>query len=695
MPADLSVRLILLLPLAGAIFSGVLGLFFPALRRSETLIGAICTAAVALPFLIAVALFAGFEQTAVVPFYTWMAAGDLNIAFAYRIDQLSLLMTLIVTGIGALIHLYSVGYMHGDEGFWRFFAYLNLFIFAMLNLVLGDNLVVLFLGWEGVGLCSFLLIGFWYKDLKNSAAATKAFVVNRVGDFAFLMAMFILFKNLGGLDYDTILGFANGLAEGVVPGWVHWVVLLLFIGATGKSAQIPLFVWLPDAMAGPTPVSALIHAATMVTSGLYLLARLSPLVLASPGMMATVAIVGALTSIMAASIAMTQYDIKKVLAYSTVSQLGYMFMAAGVGAFFVAIFHVMTHAFFKACLFLGSGSVIHAMHHVEHELEHDGHGHAPDHHGHHTPHEEEASANPFKHPLPYDGPFDPQDMRTMGGLARYMKTTNWTFLVSTLAIAGIPGLSGFFSKDEILFKAFEYGYDGHAYAWLVWVVGLLTAFMTAVYMTRCYVLTFRGKERWPQADRIHPHESPWTITIPLVVLGVLSIFGGLLGLPGVIAHGEWNWIHHWLGAPYGGPVAEPVLAPHGEGFLLIEWALLLLGAAIAIVGVLYAWRAYNRDGLLFDEKVRRVWGGLYRRASDKYNWDEFYERTIRRPLLTLLAPGMARFDQDVVDGAVNGMGGVTRAASGRLRRLQTGVVQSYAVAIVIGVALVLALVLFA
>ncbi len=460
MTATQSVQLILLLPLAGAIFSGVLGLFFPGIRRSERLVGLVGTGVVAVSFVLALLLFLGFEGEPVVArFYTWMTAGDFRVDFAYRVDQLSLLMTLIITGIGTLIHLYSTAYMKGDGGFWRFFAYLNLFIFAMLNLVLGDSLPVLFLGWEGVGLCSYLLIGFWYKDLKNSAAATKAFVVNRVGDFAFLLAMFILFKHLGALDYGTILGFAHETASGAnagpVPSWVAWVVGLMFVGATGKSAQIPLFVWLPDAMAGPTPVSALIHAATMVTSGLYLLARLSPLVLLAPQVMAVIGIVGAVTCIMAATVAMTQYDIKKVLAYSTVSQLGYMFMAAGVGAFYVAIFHVMTHAFFKACLFLGSGSVIHAMHDVEHRLYPHAHGHGHD-ESHDSAHEVAAPAHHQPHyPLPYEGHFDAQDMRTMGGLARMMPSTNITFLLATLAIAGIPLLSGFFSKDEILFRAFE------------------------------------------------------------------------------------------------------------------------------------------------------------------------------------------------------------------------------------------------
>ena len=500
MGMDLQVQLILLLPLAGALLNGLGGLFLPALRSREGLFGTLGTLVVAVPFLLVLSLFLAFEgEPLVFDYYTWMAAGDFSVSFAYRVDELSLIMGLVVTGVGALIHLYSIGYMHGDSGYWRFFSYMNLFIFMMLNLVFGDNLLVLFLGWEGVGLCSYLLIGFWYSDLKNSAAANKAFIVNRIGDFAFLLAMFILFRDLGSLDFDALLAGSATLSQGTL----NWVVLLLFIGATGKSAQIPLFVWLPDAMAGPTPVSALIHAATMVTSGLYLLARLSPLVLAAPTMMAVIAVVGALTAIMAATIAITQNDIKRVLAYSTVSQLGYMFMSAGVGAFFVAIFHVFTHAFFKACLFLGSGSVIHAMHHVEHEQ------HERGHHGH----------------------MDPQDMRTMGGLKKYMPSTRWTYLFATVAIAGLPLTAGFFSKDEILFKAFEYGYAGNTYAWFVWGVGIVTAFLTAFYMMRSYMLTFEGKPRWAMADSIHPKESPWTITVPLWVLGVLSLIGGFVGLP--------------------------------------------------------------------------------------------------------------------------------------------------------------------
>ncbi|MCH8961945.1 MAG: NADH-quinone oxidoreductase subunit L [Bacteroidetes bacterium] len=667
MDTDLLVLLILLLPLAGAVFNGILGLFIRGLRKNEWVLGGIGTAVVAVPFVLTLILFLqGFDEAHVASYYTWMAAGDLSISFAYRVDHLSLIMTLIVTGVGALIHLYSIGYMHGDRGFWKFFAYLNLFIFMMLNLVLADNLLVLFLGWEGVGLCSYLLIGFWYEDLKNSAPANKAFIVNRIGDFAFLMAMFILFKNLGGLDFDTLFGFVEGLAEGEVPGWVNWVVLLIFIGATGKSAQIPLFVWLPDAMAGPTPVSALIHAATMVTSGLYLLARLSSFVLLSPTMMALIAIVGAVTAIMAATIAITQTDIKRVLAYSTVSQLGYMFMAAGVGAFFVAIFHVFMHAFFKACLFLGSGSIIHGMHQVEHQLHDKGH----------------------KEHL------DPQDMRTMGGLKKYMPATRITYLMATVAIAGIPLTAGFFSKDEILFKAFEFGYDGHAYAWFVWIVGVVTALLTAFYMMRSYMLTFEGKERWPMAPEVKPRESPWTITAPLWALGVLSLVGGFVGLSGVIAHGEWNWIHGYLAGHEGhaGPVAEAALEGHvGLG---LEWGLIALGSLIAIVGVVWTWRFYSRHELAGDDIVRQRLGRLYRWWKGKYFWDEFYERTVVRLIVDGAEKGLAPFDLKVIDGMVNGLARMMIGTSGLLRRLQTGIVQNYAMAIVLGVVLVFALMLF-
>jgi NADH-quinone oxidoreductase subunit L len=660
MESSTLVLLIILLPLIGAVFCGSLGLFVPGLRSREALIGSVATAVVMVPFLLALYLFLNFDgEPLIAHFFTWMSAGDLQLAFEYRVDELSLLMTLVVTGVGGLIHLYSVGYMHGDPGYWRFFAYLNLFIFAMLNLVLGNNLVVLFLGWEGVGLCSYLLIGFWYTDLKNSSAANKAFIMNRVGDVAFLLAMFLFYRELGSLDFDVLLTRGPSIEEGTLS----LAVLLMFIGATGKSAQIPLFTWLPDAMAGPTPVSALIHAATMVTSGLYLLARMSPVVLAAEGVMALIAVVGALTAIMAATIAITQNDIKKVLAYSTVSQLGYMFLASGVGAFVVAIFHVMTHAFFKGCLFLGSGSVIHGMHDVQHELEHEGNGEG----------------------------FDPQDMRTMGGLKKYMPSTRMTFLLSTLAIAGIPLFSGFFSKDEILFRAFEASSASNA-ALFAWIVGVITAFLTAIYMMRAYVLTFEGSPRWPKADRISPRESPWQMTLPLWVLGVLSVVAGFIGLPAVINHGEWNLIHHFLETSGGGPVAE--LSEAGHVSVGLEWGLIIMSSIIAIVGVGLAWKWYTTQGLAFDERLSSRFGRLYHIWKHKYFVDEAYDRAIVRPLIGSAEKGFAPFDKYVVDGLVNGIAFFTRGVSFILKYVQTGLVQSYAVSIVIGVILVLTLMLF-
>ena len=660
--ADL-LRLVLLLPLAGAVLNGVAPLFLKHLRTRETLLGTIGTAVVAIPFVLTVYLFVTFGGDPIVAdYFTWMAAGDLDLSFAYRIDQLSLLMTLVVTGVGGVIHFYSIGYMHGDAGYWRFFAYLNLFIFAMLNLVLANNLPVLFLGWEGVGLCSYLLIGFWYTDLSNSAAANKAFIVNRVGDFAFLVAMFLVFQQLGSLSFDVLLTEGPNLPEATL----NWIVFLLFVGATGKSAQIPLFVWLPDAMAGPTPVSALIHAATMVTSGLYLLARLSALVLGAPVVMMIVAVVGAATALMAATIAIAQDDIKRVLAYSTVSQLGYMFMAAGVGAFFVSIFHVITHAFFKACLFLGSGSVIHGMEEVEHGLEEEGRD---------------------------TGDFDPQDMRTMGGVGEYMPATRTTYLLATLAISGIPLTAGFFSKDEILFKAFEYGYDGSTYAMAVWVVGIVTAVLTAFYMMRSYMLTFEGEPRWPLSDQVSPHESPSTMTGPLWTLGILSLVGGFIGLPAVIQGGDLNWIHHYLGAKYGGPVAEASV--HGHVPLALEWGLILLSSVIALGTVYYAWRVYGTQGLEYDAALQRQLRGVYQTWSDKYYWDEFYDEVVVDSLINGIArKGLAAFDTTVVDGAVNGVAGAAQNASGLLRRVQTGLVQNYALALTVGAALLVGLLMY-
>ena len=664
MSTDLTVQLIILLPLIGATFLGLVPLFLRGLREHKGLLGTVGTLMVAIPFGLAAMLFAqGVDTASITSVYTWMAVGDFSVDIAYRIDQLSLIMTLVVTGVGALIHVYATGYMAEDRSFWKFFAYLNLFIFMMLNLVLANNLLLMFLGWEGVGLCSYLLIGFWYEERKNSAAASKAFIVNRVGDFAFLIAMFILVREIGSLDFGSVLSGVDAMSGGTLSV----VVFLLFLGATGKSAQIPLFIWLPDAMAGPTPVSALIHAATMVTSGLYLLARLSPMVLMAPDMMMLIAVIGAATAIIAATIALTQNDIKRVLAYSTVSQLGYMFMAAGVGAFFVAIFHVITHAFFKACLFLGSGSVIHGMHHVEHDLRDKG----------------------------YDGSFDAQNMGFMGGLKKYMPITRWTYLLSTLAIAGIPLTAGFFSKDEILFKAFEYGYDGNGYAWFVWSIGIITALLTAFYTMRSYMLTFEGKARWPMQDEVHPHESPRSMTLPLIILAGLSVVGGAIGFPKVAKKiGLSNWIHDYLvgHGDHLGPVAEPEV--HAHVSVPVEIGLILLGAIIAIIGVLWAWRFFARYELGGDELIRGKFGTLYRWWQSSYYWDKFYDRTIVRPVIGGANKAFAPFDQHVVDGLVNAAARVSMAFSWLFGRFQTGVVQNYALAIVLGSILIITLFLF-
>jgi len=500
------VSLIIGLPLVGFLINGIAGLASHTYREKKGLIGTIANFAVFIPFLTVLFLFLNFDVDAgavQVSLFTWIEAGNFSVDIAYQIDQLSLIMALVVTGVGSLIHYYSIGYMAHDPGFWRFFAYMNLFIFAMLNLIMANNLLLLFLGWEGVGLCSYLLIGFWYTDMMKSDAAKKAFLYNRVGDFAFLIAIFMIFEAVGSLNFDVILANTDAFTDNAI----FWVAFLMFIGATGKSAQIPLFVWLPDAMAGPTSVSALIHAATMVTSGVYLITRMSSMYVLSPEVMIIIAAIGALTAIVAATIAITQYDIKGVLAYSTVSQLGFMFLALGSGAYTAALFHVITHAFFKACLFLGSGSVIHTMEHVEHKLHDDG----------------------------KDVHFDPQDIRNMGGLSKYMPSTYKTFLIATIAIAGIPPLAGFFSKDEIVMHTFNMGMGEYASAlyFILWGVATITAFLTAFYMFRLTISTFHGTFKLPslvkgaEKAESYLHESPSTMTIPLWALAGLSIVGGL------------------------------------------------------------------------------------------------------------------------------------------------------------------------
>ena len=665
------VWLIIAIPLAGFLINGLMGLSSESYRRQKSVIGWLATVAVFVPFLISLQIFlsmnAGSEAT-VVRLFTWIEAGDFTSEIAYRVDQLSILMALVVTGVGALIHLYSMGYMKNDEGYWKFFTYLNLFIFAMLNLVMANNLLLLFLGWEGVGVCSYLLIGFWYGDIKKSAAANKAFIYNRVGDFAFLIAMFLVFRTVGSLDFDVI--FSNlDLFQGDLA---FWVAVLMFIGATGKSAQIPLFVWLPDAMAGPTPVSALIHAATMVTSGIYLITRFSGLYMTSPEAMLLVAVIGGLTAIVAATIALTQHDIKKVLAYSTVSQLGFMFLALGSGGFVAAMFHVVTHAFFKACLFLGSGSVIHAMHHVEHELEHEG----------------------------KDVHFDPQDMRNMGGLKEYMPSTYKTFLISTFAIAGIPFLSGFFSKDEILAYLFNVGLgEFGAIYFALWGLAVVTAFLTAFYMFRLTLTTFHGTFKLPTKFKgaenaaKYLHESPASMTIPLWVLAILAIFGGFMGVPEFFvstftgSESNVNWLYNWLS---GVTTRAAIILPLGVKWILVAFAIL-----VAVAATIIAYKKYDNDkGEETDAAIKQRFGGLYTTWEDKYKFDEAYEASIIRPGFKLSDRVLAVFDIKVVDGFVNAIGSIVQFFGSLLRFVQTGVIHTYAIAFVLGVILIIGLLIF-
>ncbi|TYP95590.1 NADH dehydrogenase subunit L [Fodinibius salinus] len=661
--------LVILFPLLGFLINGLIGLSSDSFREKKTLIGTIANLAVFIPFAIAVYFFLNMGQGAAPVFaelFTWIEVGSFSVDIAYQLDQLSIVMMLVVTGVGFLIHLYSIGYMWGDEGYWKFFAFLNLFIFAMLNLVMADNLLLLFLGWEGVGLCSYLLIGFWYEDMANAAAGSKAFWYNRVGDFAFLVAMFLTFQYVGSLDFDMVLGNLDAIpADGK-----FWIGLLMFIGATGKSAQIPLFVWLPDAMAGPTSVSALIHAATMVTSGIYLISRMSEMFVMAPEVMMIIAVIGALTAFVAATIAITQNDIKRVLAYSTVSQLGYMFLALGSGAFTAAMFHVVTHAFFKACLFLGSGSVIHAMEHVEHGLHNEG----------------------------KDVHFDPQDMRFMGGLKEYMPSTYKTFLLATIAIAGIPPLAGFFSKDEILAFTFNAGFGefaGSLYL-ILWGIGIITAFLTAFYMFRLTFGTFNGEFKLPEkiseaaGGEKFLHESPKTMTIPLWTLGGLSVVGGFLGVPNFLLatfthHEEHiNLLHNWL---------HNVTADFGLTLShATEWMLMGISIVIAVAGVYSAYRMYGSGATeSSDAKLSDWFGGLYQTWKEKYNLDELYEGVVVDPIVRMSDKGLAKFDMKIVDGVVNTVGGVVRLFGSVFRYTQTGVTSSYALAFILGVILILSM----
>jgi len=709
--------LVPVLPLAGALI-----LLAGARRFSHRATAVVGVGSVGLSLAVALAALASFaalpEKMFIQKLFGWIGAGEVTLEFALRLDALSAVMLFFVTFVGFLIHVYSVGYMHGESApaFARYFAYLNLFMFAMLTLILGANLLVLFVGWEGVGLCSYLLIGFYFEKDWCAAAGKKAFIVNRIGDFGFLLAIFWAIKVFGTVDIATMQALLAAepakYASAVTP-----IALLLFVGAVGKSAQLPLYVWLPDAMAGPTPVSALIHAATMVTAGVYMVARCNFIYAAAPEAMLVVAIVGGVTALFAATIGVAQNDIKKVLAYSTVSQLGYMFLAAGSGAFAAAIFHVFTHAFFKACLFLGAGSVIHAC-------------------------------------------GGEQDMRKMGGLKKYMPVTYWTFMVATLALAGIPIFAGFFSKDEILAKVFAAGtgnLHGYGSVYLaLWGMGVVGAFITAFYMFRAVYMTFHGEYRGapeaahhggghgkegreaelasaergghggafvpaggeerhdapPHQTEHHLHESPPSMIWPLRILGVGSVLAGLVGVSKVMTFHlvDLNWFEHFLHG-----VAPAVEVAHHPS-LAVEWALIVLSVGVALAGIALARSFYyGPQAFTKPQRLAQRLPALYRAVANKYYVDEAYEATVVAGTVKLaracwdvdahvvdgavngtrhLTVGTSffsgLFDLNVVDGAVNLLAHINQVASRGLRRLQWGVVQSYALAMAVGFVLMVA-----
>jgi NADH-quinone oxidoreductase subunit L len=599
-------------------------------------------------------------------YFSWMPAGDLQIDAAFQLDQLSMVMILVVTGVGALIHIFSVGYMREDPGYPRYFSYLNLFVFFMLTLVLGANYPVLFVGWEGVGLCSYLLIGFWFNDKVNADAGKKAFIVNRIGDFGFLVAMFMLFANIGVLDFIGVNAKAVELGAG--SALVTAICLFMFLGCTGKSAQIPLYIWLPDAMAGPTPVSALIHAATMVTAGVYLIARSAALFSLAPVASLTVAVVGAVTAIFAATIGLKQWDIKKVLAYSTISQLGYMFVGVGVGAYVSGMFHLVTHAFFKALLFLGSGSVIHAMHHAYHST----HSHE-----------------------------DAQDMRNMGGLKRYLPVTWVLMWIATLAISGVPPFSGFFSKDEILGAVFAraqgstlasanwLGIPGGPLLYGIYAIGLVTALLTAIYMTRMMLYTFHGPSRTGAEEERHLHEAPWVMTGPLVVLGILTVFGGWLNLPEVITDlvpvGPPGLLDRWLEPVVG---AATVRVSAGAARVPASTEEMLMGVAvlIAVAGIVFAIARLKPDRLPRKREAIPEHGfeGV---VANKYYVDEALDKAIVTPTYAISRNFLWRIiDNGLIDGLlVNGSAALARTFGWVGSRLQTGNVGIYAWVLVVGV----------
>jgi NADH-quinone oxidoreductase subunit L len=678
--------LIPLFPFVGFVVNAMLGRRLP-----KAVSGGLASLAMLASFLVSAMLvwqLAGMapdarliEQT----LYSWIASGDLQLGLTFRLDTLSAVMILVVTGIGFLIHVYSTAYMHEETGpeYARYFSYLNLFASFMLVLVLGANFPVMFVGWEGVGLCSYLLIGFWFTKRSASDAGKKAFVVNRIGDYAFILGMLLIFTQFTTFDFREVAAAVAAMEPETGFGVLSAATLLLFIGATGKSAQIPLYVWLPDAMEGPTPVSALIHAATMVTAGVYMIGRNAVLFSHAPDTLMIVAVIGAATALFAGTIGLVQNDIKRVLAYSTVSQLGLMFLAMGVGAFGAGIFHLYTHAFFKALLFLGSGAVIHALH-------------------------------------------GEQDIRNMGGLKKYLPITYWTFLIGSLAIAGVPLLSGFFSKDEILFETFSEGHE------ILWVIGALTSLLTATYMFRLVFLTFHGDYRGrvagsehPEEEEqgaqvhghaaaaahghapaahghgFHPHDAPGPMALALIVLAIGSVLAGYVGVPHAL--GGHNALAAWLEPSFEAhaPAAEGVAAPteepgaavptaegaHDETAL--ERTLMAVSSFIALLGIGIAWFLWVKRRDIVDGLSRRL-APVHRLLLNKYYVDEVYDATVVHPVLLVSREGLWRgFDVKVIDGAVNGTGSLVNAGAWVLRRLQTGSVRAYAGGVFVGVVVIL------
>jgi NADH-quinone oxidoreductase subunit L len=620
--------LIPLVPLAGFLLNGLFGKSF-----SKPVVNMIACGSVAVSFLLSLNAFFGLlrltpdSRSFEYILFSWIPAGSFSADIGFLLDPLSAVMILVVTGVGFLIHVYSVGYMAHDDDYSRFFTYLNLFMSSMLILVLANNFVLMYVGWEGVGLCSYLLIGFWYEKRSATDAGKKAFIVNRIGDFGFALGIMLLFWTLGSVHFSTVFNLApEQLAYG--GGIVTAATLLLFLGAAGKSAQVPLYVWLPDAMEGPTPVSALIHAATMVTAGVYMVARCNVLYMMAPTTLLVVAVVGMFTAFYAATIGLFQNDIKRVLAYSTVSQLGYMFVACGVAAFGAGIFHLMTHAFFKALLFLGAGSVIHAM-------------------------------------------SGEQDMRRMGGLKSKLPVTYTTMLIATLAISGIPLFSGFFSKDEILWQAFSSPFGSP----LLWVVGLLTAGLTAFYMFRLIYLTFFGERRYDNHVASHLHESPKVMTVPLIILAVLSVIGGYIGLPKALLGGAW--FEHFL---------HPVFAKGAEIGKLAEGAgeshateyVLMVAAVAFVVAMIFTAKRYYFDRAKNSEQFEHGFGGLYKLVYNKYYIDELYDKIIVNPLVKGSNLLWQKFDVLIIDGFFNGAAWLAGQWAISMRKLQTGMIRSYA-----------------